>query len=129
MYQTHKTPPEFAFLPTELRLRIYNHYFEDAKLAGAIDQPQASNVAALLLVCRQVYDEAADIVYKKATLVLHVSRDYHSQPVLSIHSYLNDLGMGRTIDEVCATPCEIVRRFKKVCSHSQMFTVLFDCVW
>lgn len=63
----------FLRLSAELRNAIYERYCEDTKWlvhgeAGPRDDPMAPHVQSLLLVCRQIYSEAALFPYSHGTI-------------------------------------------------------------
>lgn len=89
---------------------VYRYYFEDAALAPK-GQPQDRHQTALLLVSREIHDEARPIMFKSATLTLHVSRDIANQPLVPLANYLEK---GSKYSDVCLTPAETLRRFNKV---------------
>jgi hypothetical protein len=82
----HLQPPRkatsFLDLPTEIRVQIYSAYFQHERpyklpLIGprydCLDRSIENKNLSLLLVCKQIYREAVDILYEESSFQLNIS--------------------------------------------------------
>ena len=71
-------------LPTELRLVVYEHLFRDnpadsnKTIIAPKRQPRTKNATSILLVSRQIAQEALPIFFKNATLTMNLDPQYHN---------------------------------------------------
>ena len=67
-------------LPAELRVKIYEHVFEDCRIRLPCRNRTRLSAPAILLVNKQVYEEAVDIYYASATFTyVHPGQDIISE--------------------------------------------------
>jgi hypothetical protein len=103
---------QFLLLPGELRNLIYTFYFEDAGVTGPKPQRQSKHATALLFVSRQIYAEAADVMYKTATFSISLGKDYAPLPQRDVVWMYENENM--TADDWCSVQSQTLQRFHNV---------------